>query len=125
MNITEDKVKDLGINLSDFLPESRSSSHVLMLSPHIKEKWGDAIKSELIGLFDIETFSLIDKPLQADEIIPTKVAFKIKLNISGGLDKLKVRICMRGDMQIKNGSGKSWSHTALTRLLKCLTADAV
>ena len=32
MNYTEDKVKDLGINLSDFLPEPRSLSHVLRLS---------------------------------------------------------------------------------------------
>ena len=40
MNITEDKEKDLGINLSDFLPEPRSLSHVLRLSPHIKEKMG-------------------------------------------------------------------------------------
>ena len=45
MNCTEDKVKDLGINLSDFLPGPRSLSHVIRLSPHIKEKWGDAIRS--------------------------------------------------------------------------------
>ena len=32
---------------------------------------------------------------------------------------------MRGDMQIKNGNNNSWSPTALTRLLKCLIADAV
>ena len=29
INVTEDKVKDLGVNLSDFLPEPRSLSHVL------------------------------------------------------------------------------------------------
>ena len=125
MNSTVDKVKDLGLNLSDFHPEPSSLSHVLRLSPHIKEKWEDAIRSQLVGLFDSETFSLTDKPLPADEIIPTKLAFKTKLNRYGGLDKFEARICMRGDMQIKNGSGKSWSHTALTRLLKCLTADAV
>ena len=80
-NTTEEKqVKDLGINLSDFLPEPRSLSHVLRLSTHIKEKWGEAIGSELVGLFDSETFSLRDKPLPADEIIPTKLAFKTKLN---------------------------------------------
>ena len=97
-NTTGDKVKDQGINLSDFLPEPRSLSHILRLSPHIKEKWGDAIRSELVGLYDSETFSLIDKPLPVDEIIPTKLVFKTKLNSYGGLDKLKVRICMRGDM---------------------------
>ena len=52
------------------------------------------------------------------------IAFKTKLNSYGGLDKLKARICMRGDMQIKNGNNNSWSPTASTRLLKCLIADA-
>ena len=76
MSATEDRVKDKGINLSDFLPEPRSLSHVLRLSPHIKEKWGEAIRLELTGLFDSETFSLVENPLPADEIIPTKLAFK-------------------------------------------------
>ena len=66
----------------------------------------------------------MEKPLPADEIIPVKLAFKTKLNSYGGLDKLKARICMRGDMQIKNGNNNSWSPTASTRLLKCLIADA-
>ena len=39
----------------------------------MKEKWGETIRSELVGLFDSDTFSLIDKPLPADEIIPTKL----------------------------------------------------
>ena len=124
LNVSEDRIKDTGINLSDFLPEPRSLSHVLRLSPHIKDKWGEAIRSELTGLFDSDTFSLVEKPLPADEIIPVKLAFKTKLNSYGGLDKLKARICMRGDMQIKNGNNNSWSPTASTRLLKCLIADA-
>ena len=124
MKATEDMIKDIGIKLSDFLPEPRSLSHVLRLSPHIQDKWGEALRSELTGLFDSETFSLIGKPLPADEIIPTKLAFKTKLNSYGDLDKLKARICMTGDMQIKNGNNKSWSPTASIRLLKCLIADA-
>ena len=123
-NGAEDRIKDMGINLSDFLPEPRSLSQVLRLSPYIKEKWGEEIRSELIGLFNSDTFSLIDKPLPADEIIPTKLTFKTKLNSYGGLDKLKARICMRGDMQIKYDGNNSWSPTASTRLLKCIIVDA-
>ena len=93
----------MGINVSDFLPEPRSLSHIWRPSLYIKEKWGEAIRSELVGLFDSDTFSLIDKPLPADEIIPTKLAFKTNLNSYGGLDKLKARFCMRGDIQIKYG----------------------
>ena len=58
MSATEDRVRDIGINLSDFLPEPRSLSHVLRLFPHIKDHWGEPIRSELIGLFDSETFSI-------------------------------------------------------------------
>ena len=67
---------------------------------------------------------LNEKPLPADEIIPTKLAMKTKLNSYGGLDKLKTRICLRGDMQIKDANNNSWSPTASSRLLKCLIADA-
>ena len=40
----EDNVKDMGINLSDFLADPRSLSHVLRLSPYTKEKWGGSNK---------------------------------------------------------------------------------
>ena len=91
---------------------------------HTKEKWGEAIRAEISGLFDSGTFSLIEKSLPANEIIPTKLALKTKLNSYGGLDKLKARICLRGDMQIKDASYNQWSPTASTRLLKCLIADS-
>ena len=77
----------------------------------------------MTGLFDNDTFILNKKPLPADEIIPIKLAYKTKLNIYGGLDKLKARICLRGDMQIKDDF-ISWPPTTSTRLLKCFIADA-
>ena len=123
-NGSEDRVKDMGINLSDFFLEPRSLPHVLRLSPFIKEKRGEAIRSELVGLFDSDIFSLIVKPLPTDEIIPMELAFKTKLNSYRGLDKLTARICMRGTMQIKYGGNNSWSPTTSTRLLKCIIADA-
>ena len=93
------------------------------MSLFIKEKWGEAIRSEVTGLFDNDTFLLNRKTLPAYEIIPAKLACKTKLNINGGLDKLKARICLRGDIQIKDDF-ISWSPTASTRLLKCFIADA-
>ena len=56
--------------------------------------------------------------LTADEIPPAKVALKTKVKSYGGLDKLKARVCLRGDMQIKDDFN-SWSLTASIRLLKC------
>ena len=57
----------------------------------MKEKWGEAIRPELVGLFDSNTFSFIDKTLLANEIFPTKLAFKIKLNRYRGLDQQKAK----------------------------------
>lgn len=48
------------------------------------------------------------KVLLADEVIPVHCTFKTKLNSYGGLDKLKAKMCIRGDMQIKE-SFNNWS----------------
>ena len=56
VNKSEDKIKDCGINLSDFLPKPRSLSQILRMSTSTKEKWEEATKSELVGLFDSDTF---------------------------------------------------------------------
>ena len=110
--------------LSDFVPEPKSLSQVLRLSSFTKQKWGEAIRIEISGLFDNETFLLNEIALPTDEVIPVKLALKAKLNIYGGLEKLKARICLRGDMQIKDESN-SWSPTASTRLLKTFITDAI
>ena len=38
---------------------------ILTMSPFTKDKWGEAIKSEITGLFDNDTFILNEKPLSA------------------------------------------------------------
>ena len=66
----EDKEIEKQVNSSDFIPEPRSLLQILRMSSSTKDKWGEAIKSEIIGLFDNDTFVLDEKPLPADEIIP-------------------------------------------------------
>ena len=83
-----------------------------------------SIKKEILGLFDNDTFDKDERALPADEVIHVKCAFKAKLNSYGGFDKLKARICIRGDMQIKDLIN-NWSPTASVRLLKCFLADAI
>ena len=46
------------------------------------------------------------------------------MNSHGGLDKLKARIYLRGNMQIKDESNP-WSPTASSILLRCFIADAI
>ena len=101
-NSIEDKQlihkQDNDIILSDFLPEPTSLSQVLRLTESIKNKWGTVIYKEIKGLFDSDTFSLSDRPLPTDEIVPVKLALKTKLNCHRGLDKLKARVFLKGVM---------------------------
>ena len=118
-----DRSRDEDINWLDFMPGPKSLSQILRLSPTVKEKWGSAISGEIQGIFENDTFDPNDRPPPADEILPVKLTLKTKLNSYGGLDKLKARVCLREDMQIKDGFN-SWSPTASTRLLKYFIVDS-
>ena len=56
-------------------------------------------------------------------MIPVKCALKTKLNIFGGLDKLKARICVQGDMKIKDQTN-NWSPRVSVQFLKCFLPEA-
>lgn len=49
---------------------------------------------------------------------------KVKLKSDGSLDKLKVRIVVRGDLQAKLAKEDKWSPTASFRAMKMFLADA-
>ena len=70
-----DNSTDEDIDLSDFMPEPKSLSQILRLSPAMREKWGSAISVEIQGLFENDTFDPNERPLPADEILPVKLAF--------------------------------------------------
>ena len=72
----EDIETDKHVNLSDFISAPRSLSQVLS----IKEKRGEAIRSEVTGLFDNETLFLNENPLPADENIPYTQGDKIHIH---------------------------------------------
>ena len=85
-----DNSTDEDINLSDCMPEPKSLSQILRLSPAMKEKWESAISVEMQGLFENDTFDPNERPLPADEMLPVKLALKTRRNSYGGLDKLKI-----------------------------------
>ena len=49
--------------------------------------------------------------------------YKAKIQSDGSLDKLKLRIVVRGDFQNKEMVGYTWSPTASMRTLKYFLAD--
>ena len=104
----EDKTKDHRINFVNF---SQNEVHYLRFleCPHLihQRKMGQVTKSEITGPFDSGTFSLNEKPLPSDEMIPTKLEMKTKLKIYDDLHKLKARIFLKGGMQIKDANNKS------------------
>ena len=50
--------------------------------------------------------------------------YKAKIQSDGSLDKLKLIILVRGDLQNKEMVGDTWSTTAFVRNLKYFLADA-
>ena len=50
--------------------------------------------------------------------------YKAKIQSDGSLDKLKLIIVVRGDLQNKNLVGDTWSQTASMKTLKYFLADA-
>ena len=50
--------------------------------------------------------------------------YKAKIQSDGSLDKLKLRIVVRGDLHNKELVGDTWSPTASMRTFKCLLAYA-
>ena len=49
--------------------------------------------------------------------------YKAKIQSDGSLDKLKLRIVVRGNLQNKEMVGDAWSPTAYMRTLKYFLAD--
>ena len=109
--------QDVTISLSDNMPEPESLVYILRISPNIKEIWRYGISGEIIGLFDNnDTLILDDRLLAVGEIILLNRPLNYILNSHGGLGRLKERIYIRCDIQIKDDF-KSWSSTESTRLL--------
>ena len=50
--------------------------------------------------------------------------YKAKIQSDGSLDKLKLRIIVRGDLKYKEMVGDTWSPTASMRNLNYFLADA-
>lgn len=61
-------------------------------------KWKRAIQEEIQALRDNDTFEVVEPPPGA-HVIGSMVAFRVKLNGDGQIDRLKARICAQGFTQ--------------------------
>ena len=75
------------------------------------------------NLINNKTF-LIEYKNEGEPVTPCMDVYKAKIQSDGSLDKLKLRIVVRGDLQNKEIVGDTWSPTASMRTLKYFLADA-
>ena len=67
---------------------------------------------------------MIEDPKDGEPVTPCMDVYKEKNQLDGSLDKLKLRIVVRGDLQNKEMIGDTWSPTAYIRTLNYFLADA-
>ena len=89
------------LNLSLYrLPEPRNFAEVKKLSENIRKPWLKSTLKEIKNLINNQTF-IIEDPKDGEPVTPCMDVYKEKIQSDGSLDKLKLRIVVRGDLQNK------------------------
>ena len=112
------------IDIEQYLPEPRSYRALMKLKPKISEQWLKAAKSEISQLINVGSFDPNTSPSSTDQVIPTMMLFKAKVNSKGFLDKLKCRCVARGDLQHDLPDEETWSSTVASLTMKLFFANA-
>ena len=86
-----------GLEISHFIPEYRNFSEVKKLWEDIKKPWPKATLKEINNLINNQTF-LIEDQNESEPVTPCMDVYKAKIQSDGSLDKLKLRIVVRGDL---------------------------
>ena len=105
-----------GSEVSNFIPEPRNFAEVTKLSENIRKPWLEATLKEIKNIINNQTF-LIEDQNEGEPVTPCMDLYKAKIQSDGSLDKLKLRIVVRGYLQNKEIVGDTWSPTASMRNL--------
>ena len=87
-----------GSEVSHFIPEPRNFTEVKKISENIRKPWLKATPEEINNLINNQTF-MIEDPKDGEPVTPCMDVYKAKIQSDGSLDKLKLRIVVRGDLQ--------------------------
>ena len=114
-----------GADPSIFMPPPQSLRGVLKITNHkVMKSWIRAGEKEIKNLIENDTFEH-GTPPKGTKIIPVMEDLRVKILENGFLDKLKLRIVVRGDLQKKLLElVNNWSPTASHRSLKLFLANA-
>ena len=88
---------ETGSEFPHFIPETRNFSEVTKLSEDTKKPWLKATQKEIKNLINNQTF-LVKKPETGEPVTPCMDVNKDKIQSDGSLDKIKLKILVRGDM---------------------------
>ena len=127
--IVKDVLQDLpslgepGSEFFYFIPELRNFAEVTKFSYGIKKPWLKATLKGIKNLIDNQSF-LVEDPEKDDPVTPCMDVYKAKIQSYGSLDKLELRVMVRGDLQNKELVGDTWSPTAFMRTMKYFLAGA-
>ena len=116
-------LEESGSEVYHFIPEPRNFDEVKKLSDYINIPWLKATLKEIQNLINKQTLLTEDQNEGEPETTCMDV-YKAKIKSDGSLDKIKLIIVVRGDMQNKEMVGDTWSPTASMRTLKHLLTDA-
>ena len=86
-----------GVEVSHFIPELRNFAEVTKLSENINKTWLKAALKEIKNPINNQTF-LIEDWNEGEPVTPCIDVNKAKIQSNGSLDKLWLRIVIRGDM---------------------------
>ena len=87
-----------GSEVSYFIPEPRNFSEFTKLSDDIRKPWLKATKKIIKNLINNQNF-IVQEPEKDEPVTPRMDFYKDKIQSDGSLDKLKLRIVVREDLQ--------------------------
>ena len=87
------------------------------LSDDINKPWIKATKNEIKNLINNKTF-MVEYPKKVEPVKPCMDVYKTKIQSDRSLDKLKLRIVVRGYLKNKELVGDTWSPTSSMMTLK-------
>ena len=107
--------------MSHLIPKTRNVVEVTILPIYVKKDWLKETLKEIKNVINNQTFKLKESD-KGDPVTQCKYVYKEKMKYDGSLDKLKLRIVVRGDFQKKVIIGDTWYPTASTRTMKYFLA---
>ena len=117
-DMTPDKEDDIALEDADlFQPAPNHWKQIMTLPLHLRKHWAKSFKAELNTLLRMKTFAIEEKP-RDEPVIPVTAKFRVKLQSNGKVEKLKTRICLRGDKQQELTDWDTWCPIAGFRELR-------